>query len=217
MTDKLMYLYEYRMSDEEKRECDKLIDIARKYEPQSRISEGNPIYKVGDYEDGSPRYCAGGDCYDSIMAVKKEDGSGFDYYVIGVGDRGYFEFIDFSEFYNNILKTADDKNVKYKRFDAFLYYLLGIRTSIDKKYDYTLKENYVLCVREDDDKRCSLEPIHSYDAEEEKYIRDNLCVSGKAVFKAAMCEKWHRFYYDSSKENADEVKCPICGTAIREK
>lgn len=217
MTDRLLYLYQYKMNDEENAECDKIIEIVRKYEPNARISSGNPIGRAGEYEDGTPRFTACGDCYDSIMAIKQENGNGFEYFVISVGDRGYFEFCIFEEFYNECYRNDSDSNEKYKMFDAFIEYLIGVKYWVNNNYKYTLIDNYILCVEENDDKLCKLSRVHEYDSKDEnRYIDEELCASNKFVFKEAMCEKWHRFYYNSSKEKDTEVRCERCGSKIKE-
>lgn len=127
MTD--VKIYTHKMTNEEILECKEIVNTVLKIVPSYRLEVGNPIYKNGTNADGTYRYSAGGDCYDSLFAIQKEDSYGYNYYIVCVGDRGYFRLNEFNKKYESQYKDRT-----HMPSEALIYHLINVKASMANIY-----------------------------------------------------------------------------------
>lgn len=204
---------EYQMNEEEKQECKDIVAIIRACEPEERFDYGNPIYECGTNRDGSTRYLAGGDCYHCIMAINRQNGYGFDYYVVAVGDRGEFCIYDYKAKYDQMSKES-----ALIHREAFLHFLLSV---LADPYNRETKEEYILfnhyCVKAipaQNGYYC-FEMIHSYGSEiENDKVFEEVCSGGEPIFLKKECSSCYtKWFFNGKYLKADKkyvCECPKC-------
>lgn len=210
-----MLLYEHKMTQDEIQECKEIVSIVSDIVPSYRLQSGNPIYKISD-SNGSIKYLAGGECYDSLFCIKKKDGYGFDYYIVDVGDKGYFILTDFQE--KLLLLFKEYTTISY---DALIYYLINVRASLhncNPDNEIIFYNGYCLKATKKDNSYYSFSPIHEYGSgmAMDEVIQYG-CSFMEPVFikekcPSCNCERWF-----NTRNIPQREICPKCGMSLKRK
>lgn len=212
-------LYEHKMTQDEMQECKEIVNIISDIVPFYRLSVGNPIYKATN-SDGSVRYLAGGDCYDSLFCIKKEDGYGFNYYIVEVGDRGYFGFTDFQDKW--LLRFKEYTTIHY---DALIYYFINVRASLHNCYpedEIIFYNGYCLKATKKDNNYYSFNPVHGYGS---GMAMDEVvqygCSFMEPVFLKEKCLSCNHEWWFNTRNIPQgeryETTCPKCKMMLKRK
>lgn len=115
-----LQVFEYDLSEEEIAECDKIKAIIEK-EALWIYSRASVVFEIRNEDEKA--YIAGGEKRNCIIAVKAEEGNGFDYFAFAQQNEAFY-VVDFK---NDMLDTeypdCDKENAKAV-FNAFVHYLL---------------------------------------------------------------------------------------------
>lgn len=218
-------IYEHRMTEEEKEHCEEIATILDKQGFYYKV--GNPIHYIKSLPNGLPYYQAGGECYDTIIAIKdSEKINHFNYYVISVGDRGYFAVTDFTnEEFRKPYYNPYDEGGKDIPFDAFIHYLINRASRyVDEKlpHEYVMHEGYCLKAIPQDNGKYRLEMIRGYGsgmANDE--VAQYGCAFFEHVFAKISCFSCkHKLFFNESGITVGEkyeTKCPRCGAFLKRK
>lgn len=217
-------LYNHEFTKQEETEAKSIANICSK--EGFRCESGCPLYVNGTNSDGTTRYCAAGDCYVTIVAISKNE-YGFDYYVIEVGDRGYYHITDFQEkwLYRYEAKMRKRYNDCAIPFDCLLHYLLHTKFNTGNRAntEYIINERYCLKATLDEPTgKYKLEPLHGYGS---GMALDEVlqygCNYRKPVYNLIECQHCYSiFAFDDSQIPVGEkyeAVCPDCGTLIKRK
>lgn len=209
------------MTEDEIQECKEIVKVISSIVPSYRLESGNPIYKKTG-SDGNIRYLAGGDCYDSLFCIQKEDGYGFNYYIVEVGDRGYFGFTDFQEKW--LLRFEKFTTIPY---DALIYYLINVIANLhncfpDDEIEIIFHNGYCLKATKKDNGYYSLSPIHGYGsgmAMDE--VMQYGCSFMEPVFLKEKCPSCSHEWWFNTRNIPDgakyDVECPNCKALLMRK
>lgn len=158
------FLYHYKFSERELMEAADIHKIIRDISYQfkslyGRFDDGLNIYSTSENKrKDTYLYSAGGDCYDSVVAVENADTHEFDYYTVHVEDRGYFYIRSFEDSYKKF----------YHYYPKKLAYIYSAFKSAfhSESYDenqpvFALYKDYIVQVHSAENDKYWLQPIYS--------------------------------------------------------
>ncbi len=221
-------LCEHRYTDQEKREAKRIKTILAG--EGFSIGYNCTIHEIGTYSDGEVHYLAGGSCEVSVIAIQREGEYEFNYYIVSVGDRGFFSITDFQERWLSRFEERCQKewDCNTTPLDSLLYYLMAVKLDNDRKNNvetvsYVLHEGYCLRATIDEEtERYKLEPVHNYGSKKvmNKVIQ-HVCHFSKPVFVKVECPSCHHTWMFDDSNIPDgakyEVSCRKCGMILMRK
>lgn len=159
------FLYHYAFNEREIKEAEDIYktisDIACRFKGMyGRLDHGRSIYGRSENNKGKDTYLysAGGDCYDSVVAVEDADTHEFEYYTVHVGDRGDFYISSFEDSYKKYYNFYPKKLAYiYSTFKHAFYY----ESQDGNRPVFSLYKDYIVQVHSAENDKYWLEPIYS--------------------------------------------------------